>query len=148
MENNSVKHAGIKGMKWGVRRYQNKDGSLTPAGRKRYYPSLQKQIKRMMPTSNKKHVPSQQERIRMMSDEELRKRASRIKAENDYMRAVNEYKNLTAKKKSAGRKFVDDVLLNSTKNIATQYATQFGKSQIDKIMANLAEQAKNRSSKQ
>ena len=29
-------HFGIKGMKWGVRRYQNKDGSLTPAGKRRY----------------------------------------------------------------------------------------------------------------
>lgn len=29
-------HYGVKGMKWGVRRYQNKDGSLTPAGKKRY----------------------------------------------------------------------------------------------------------------
>ena len=29
-------HSGVKGMKWGVRRYQNKDGSLTPAGKKRY----------------------------------------------------------------------------------------------------------------
>lgn len=28
-------HHGIRGMKWGVRRYQNKDGSLTPAGKKR-----------------------------------------------------------------------------------------------------------------
>lgn len=28
-------HYGIKGQKWGVRRYQNKDGSLTPAGKKR-----------------------------------------------------------------------------------------------------------------
>ena len=29
-------HSGIKGMRWGIRRYQNPDGSLTPAGRKRY----------------------------------------------------------------------------------------------------------------
>lgn len=29
-------HHGIKGMKWGVRRYQNNDGSLTPAGKQRY----------------------------------------------------------------------------------------------------------------
>ena len=28
-------HYGIKGMRWGIRRYQNLDGSLTPAGRKR-----------------------------------------------------------------------------------------------------------------
>ena len=29
-------HHGIKGQKWGVRRFQKKDGSLTPAGKKRY----------------------------------------------------------------------------------------------------------------
>lgn len=29
-------HYGIKGMKWGVRRYRNEDGSLTEAGKKRY----------------------------------------------------------------------------------------------------------------
>lgn len=31
-----IYHSGVKGMKWGVRRYQNKDGSLTPEGKKRY----------------------------------------------------------------------------------------------------------------
>lgn len=30
-------HYGVKGMKWGVRRYQNEDGSLTNAGKERYY---------------------------------------------------------------------------------------------------------------
>lgn len=33
---NELYHHGIKGQKWGVRRYQNTDGSLTPEGRKRY----------------------------------------------------------------------------------------------------------------
>ena len=31
-----LRHHGIKGQKWGIRRFQNKDGSLTPAGKKRY----------------------------------------------------------------------------------------------------------------
>ena len=33
---NELYHHGIKGMKWGVRRYQNPDGSLTAAGKARY----------------------------------------------------------------------------------------------------------------
>jgi len=33
---NFLKHYGIQGMKWGVRRFQNPDGTLTPEGRERY----------------------------------------------------------------------------------------------------------------
>lgn len=35
-DSNTLMHYGVKGMKWGVRRYQYKDGTLTPAGKARY----------------------------------------------------------------------------------------------------------------
>lgn len=35
-KNDEVNHSGILGMKWGVRRYQNEDGSLTEEGKKHY----------------------------------------------------------------------------------------------------------------
>lgn len=34
-KSNHLAHHGVKGMKWGVRRYQNKDGSLTADGKRR-----------------------------------------------------------------------------------------------------------------
>ena len=36
IKNNVLEHSGIKGQKWGIRRFQNEDGSLTEEGKKRY----------------------------------------------------------------------------------------------------------------
>lgn len=42
MTENELYHHGIKGMRWGIRRYQNEDGTLTDAGKKKYSKQYQK----------------------------------------------------------------------------------------------------------
>lgn len=44
MYSQSLYHHGIKGQKWGVRRFQNEDGSLTEEGKKRYLYNIGKQL--------------------------------------------------------------------------------------------------------
>lgn len=61
-----LKHYGIKGQKWGVRRYQNEDGTLTEAGKARYN------------ENGTLRDPAS------MTDEELRKANMRIQAEQQY----------------------------------------------------------------
>ncbi len=65
-------HHGILGMKWGVRRYQNKDGSLTPKGKKRYSEDYNesRNIKR--------------KGIKRMSNDDLRKVNNRDSLERTY----------------------------------------------------------------
>lgn len=41
-DENSLEHHGIKGQKWGIRRFQNEDGTLTEEGKKRYHEDAQK----------------------------------------------------------------------------------------------------------
>ena len=48
-----LQHHGVKGMRWGVRRYQNEDGSLTNAGKKRDAKHLQRQANKLVRKNNK-----------------------------------------------------------------------------------------------
>lgn len=68
-----IKHWGIKGMRWGVRRYQNKDGSLTNAGKKRRA-KLESELKELSPKKKQK-TPSE------MTNKELEKYIARRNAE-------------------------------------------------------------------
>ena len=88
MENKTLTHWGIKGMKWGQRRYQNKDGSLTPAGKKRYDDSHEDYRRAH---SNKS--------VKQMSDRELRERNNRLQMEKQYA-------DLT-RKKGTGKKVIN-----------------------------------------
>ena len=67
-------HYGIKGMKWGIRRYQNKDGSLTPQGRKRYSQDY-------ADTAELRKKSAEQ-----LSDDQIRKLNKRINLESEYKR--------------------------------------------------------------
>lgn len=68
-------HWGIKGMKWGVRRYQNKDGTLTSEGKKHYSQDHEDYTR----VHTKKSV-------REMSDSELNARINRLQKERQYER--------------------------------------------------------------
>lgn len=99
-----IAHHGTKGQRWGIRRYQNADGSLTPAGRKRYMKSnrfrqkyLREQAKRLE-EERRRSETLQQRKARLMkssdaeeifknkdlfTNEEIRNRIDRIKIENE-----------------------------------------------------------------
>lgn len=102
-------HYGVKGMKWGVRRYQNKDGSLKPAGKKR---------RRGEDAHSDYQRAHTKKSVKNMSDKELRDRINRIQMEKQYSQ-------LTKREKSAGEKFVNGVLMASATAIATKYTKQY-----------------------
>ena len=113
-------HWGIKGMKWGVRRYQNKDGTLTPAGKKRYADdggsdNAQKQTQSSSPAKTRQSISD-------LSDEELRTIVNRKQSERqlrDLLDAEERYYNPPA----------------------AQNTQQQGQSMISKVLRNAGEQA-------
>lgn len=103
MDNTSLSHHGIKGMKWGVRRFQNKDGSRTAAGKRREF---------NLDAEEKKTRKADVKNRRIMSDLEIKKRIERLKLER-------EYKSLVDSDISRGKKFVSEVISASGKKVLT-----------------------------
>lgn len=142
---NELTHWGIKGMKWGIRRYQNKDGTLTPAGKKRYnqemaklkaeekvaknklktqaqIDKLEQKRKEIEALKSGKSLPAKsqaaksQTSVKDMSDDELRRVVNRMLLEQQYSKMKPE-------QVSAGKKFVNKV----TKDVIVPAATEVGK---------------------
>ena len=79
--NNYLMHHGIKGQKWGIRRFQNEDGSLTPEGQERYNQLTDRQKKnfhKMNPKMQKRLLEDMNNgKSYSASVKEARKRAAR-----------------------------------------------------------------------
>lgn len=103
MEKDTLAHWGIKGMKWGVRRYQNQDGSLTPAGKKRYDD-----------THEDYRRAHDKKSISQMSDKELQARNNRLQMEQNYKRMT--------KKTNVGKKVVSAFIATAGTIVAVEGA--------------------------
>lgn len=137
-------HYGIKGQKWGIRRFQNEDGSLKPAGRKRYSDDSgqEKQNRSFFSrltskTSTKKKISDEKENetakkksISDMTDQELQSAITRKRLEQEYSRIVASPPE--PKKVSIGKKITDTVVhnviipasVNAGRNILQKYLEQ------------------------
>lgn len=135
-------HHGILGMKWGIRRYQNKDGTLTADGRKRYLNKdetlTEAGKKRFLTDTGKlttagkklyqskdgntlneiKQASVRSKKIFEMTDEELKNETKRMRSENEYKKELETYKKSKAPSKTAVMKKVLsslNTILNSAK---------------------------------
>lgn len=110
-------HWGIKGQKWGIRRYQNKDGSLTPAGRKRYNPE------------NDSSDTPKKKTVKDMTDDEIRTAIARKQLEKQY----DQLHPAPPAKESFAKKFINDAVKPAMINSGKKALEGF----MDKTVKNL-----------
>lgn len=113
MNNNELQHHGIKGMRWGVRRSEAQLARLRggSSAKKTAQPAAKQEPEKKAASTPAKKSSGD------MTNAELKARVERIKLEKELAQ-------LTAKQKSAGRKFIEDVLVNSGKAALTAFATK------------------------
>lgn len=101
-DSNELYHHGVLGQRWGVRRYQNPDGSLTDAGKKRAIKKDRKQA-----AKNRA----------LLSDEELDSRIKRLEKEK-------RLRELTDQELGRGKKFAGETLQNTGKQAVQKIAIE------------------------
>ena len=111
MEKNEemLEHHGIKGQKWGVRRFQNEDGTRTAAGKKR------ERSRSEDPAHEDYNKAHSGKSVKDMSDAELRTRLNRLQMEKQYIQ-------LTDSDTSKGKEFVSKAMKVAT-GVATATTT-------------------------
>ena len=134
-------HHGIKGMKWGIRRFQRKDGSLTPAGEKRRA-KLESELKQLdgkkKRGSTAKTEPAaaapRKKTVSEMTDDELRERTNRMQLESNYYNAARNLATANPVKVSKGKRFMDslmnEVVAPAAKNAGKAYLEKFMKDKL------------------
>lgn len=101
-------HHGIKGQKWGVRRYQNKDGSLTPAGRKKAA-KLESQYTSLTGKKISSQSAKPKPKPKTIEDrtKELQSQKAYLQIQKDILDLNRQIASLKPDTRSAGKKFIE-----------------------------------------